>query len=269
MTTDPLQDSWLRFRRGQQLKAILISKVDTLIIESNLQFIEKRYSGIVEFQVKFQESVDMEISLLLSEITHSWRSALDNAVYSICAKHLNEEEFKKNDHLIQFQFPRDKDFRINEEKIKYYPNELRELIKQSSPIVQNRFVYEYLDSELEKLNFTRDQICSSIMHLQRLSNDDKHKFLSVAKLAVVDIGLANITGDIPLELEFGKQGLKNGEILAKFKDGEGIDSRPFAKLELRINLSKCRQDSHELKSFIENIENWVHRVLTDLTKIAA
>jgi hypothetical protein len=267
MTTDQLQDSWLRFRRGQKLKAILISRVDTLLTDSNLEFIEKRNLGNVVFHVKFQETFDMEISLLLSEITHNWRSSLDNAVYSICSKHLDEEEFKKIDHLIQFQFPSDVDFTINKEKIKYYPAGLLELIKQTSPIVQNGFVYDYLDSELEKENFTKDQICSSIMHLQRLSNDDKHKFLSVAKLAVVDIGLVNITEQIPLELEFGKQGLKNGEILAKFRDGEGVDSRPFAKLELRITLSKCRQDSHELISFIENIEDWVHKVLTDMTRM--
>lgn len=269
MTNETLKDSWLRFRRGQQLKYILVNKVGESIANSKLEFIEKRDSNYIEFYVKFQDSIEVEINLLLSEIAHNWRSALDNAVYSICASLLEEEVFTEKEHKIKYQFPNDDTFKLNDEKIRYYPSKLLELFNVHSPITQNKFVYQHLDSDAERENFTKDQICSPIMHLQRLSNDDKHKFLNLAKFAVTDIGLANISGNIPLELQFGRQGLKSGEILARFRNGDGIDSKPFATLKLQISLSKCRQDSHELIDFIEDIERWVQVVLNELASISS
>lgn len=162
-----------KINRGRDIAEILKHEVDVFRSPDNFQFIKEKnsatYKGLTskfDIYVKFKQIPDLTYwSLLLSEILHHWRGALDNLVYAIAIYEAKSDPPPKESSIM---FPIISECDNFEEKFE----------EKSKQLGINTFSDEVLN-KIKSIQPGNNNGMLALEELRELNDRDKHRRLSL------------------------------------------------------------------------------------------
>jgi hypothetical protein len=259
-----MDDAEIKFSRALLLADKLTNEIEIFLSADPATITSKRFeNGRVEVYLNVKKDIPVQFSLMLGEILHNARSALDAAMYSFVTNRAVNLGLTIKEHEIFFKIE-DEPRKYSSDK-KWHQNTLtlreKRWLADYQPFGFARAVPEKERDEVRKR--------APLARLRDLSNADKHRQLKVILVELNMLAIQTEEGDKLSNSMFARPPWRDGELLYSYVHSAKNPSNPRISADFKVALEEdaVPLNVHALTDVLRGIFQHVRLTIDEIKRI--
>ena len=259
-----MPDPDLKLSRAYELAEALNEEIERFLTENPASIDSRRLENDkVEVFLSVNKEIPVIFSLMLGEILHNARSALDAAMYSLVASRAKSRDLKIEEHRICYK--------IENEPRKYFSD--KKWHQNTLSLSEKRWLANYQPFAFARgvPEEDRDTVRkrSPLARLRDLSNEDKHRQLKIILIELNLLAIYTEPGDKLLESQFSSPPWRDGDLVYSYVHLASNPTQPIISADFKVALDEdaTPMNVHGLMDVVSQILQHVRLTILEIRRI--